>query len=194
MDRGKEFAKEVKAMLHDEYGCIRKLITTRNPQANAMIERAHQVIHNMIRSLEIQGAKDLDDYGWDGVLAAVRQAMRSTVHTTNRATPTQLVFGRDALLNVSFEANWQYLKDQKQKRILHNNKRENKTRLDHTYSVGDKVMIRLNPNRKHSTDTYKGPYDVTGVNDNGTVTLTQVTNGGAVSQTWNIRQLEPCMD
>ena len=80
MDRGKEFAKEVKAMLHDEYGCIRKLITTRNPQANAMIERAHQVIHNMIRSLEIRGAKDLDDYGWDGVLAAVRQAMpqRST--------------------------------------------------------------------------------------------------------------------
>ena len=110
------------------------------------------------------------------------------------ATPTQLVFGRDALLNVSFEADWQYLKDQKQKRILHNNKRENKTRLDHTYSVGDKVMIRLNPNRKHGTDTYKGPYDVTGVNDNGTVTLTQVTNGGAVSQTWNIRQLEPCMD
>ena len=53
MDRGKEFAKEVKAMLHDEYGCIRKLITTRNPQANAMIERAHQVIHNMIRSLKI---------------------------------------------------------------------------------------------------------------------------------------------
>ena len=120
--------------------------------------------------------------------------MRSTVHTTNRATPTQLVFGRDALLNVSFEADWQYLKDQKQKRILHNNKRENKTRLDHTYSVGDKVMIRLNPNRKHGTDTYKGPYDVTGVNDNGTVTLTQVTNGGAVSQTWNIRQIEPCMD
>ena len=194
MDRGKEFAKEVKAMLHDEYGCIRKLITTRNPQANAMIERAHQVIHNMIRSLEIRGAKDLDDYGWAGVLAAVRQAMRSTVHTTNRATPTQLVFGRDALLNVAFEADWQYLKDQKQKRILHNNKRENKTRLPHTYSVGDKVMIRLNPNRKHGEDTYKGPYDITAVNDNGTVTLTQVTNGGAVSQTWNIRQIEPCMD
>ena len=194
MDRGKEFAKEVKAMLHDEYGCIRKLITTRNPQANAMIERAHQVIHNMIRSLKIRGAKDLNDYGWDGVLAAVRQAMRSTVHTTNRATPTQLVFGRDALLNVSFEADWQYLKERKQQRILHNNKRENKTRLPHTYSIGDKVMIRLNPNRKHGEDTYKGPYDVTAVNDNGTVTLTQVTNGGAVSQTWNIRQIEPCMD
>ena len=62
IDRGKEFTKEVKAMLYDEYGCIHKLITTRNPQANAMIEQAHQVIHNMIRSLEIQGAEDLDDY------------------------------------------------------------------------------------------------------------------------------------
>jgi hypothetical protein len=32
-------------------------------------------------------------------------------------------------------------------------------------------MIRHEPNRKHGADTYKGPYLLTEVNDNGTVQL-----------------------
>ena len=99
MDRGKEFMAEVRDLLQ-EYGVCRKPITTRNPQANAMVERAHQTIHNMIRSQQIRGRQDLTDGKWDGILAAVAFAMRATVHTTNRATATQLVFGRDAMLNV----------------------------------------------------------------------------------------------
>ena len=196
MDRGKEFAREVRDTLIDEYGVIRKLITTRNPQANAIVERAHQVIHNMIRSMQLRDADDIDPtYGWTGILSAVRQAMRCTVHTTTRATPTQLVFGRDAILNVSFEANWQYIKDRKQKLILQNNARENATRIEHTYSIGDKVMVHRNPNRKHGSDKKRGPYTVTRVNDNGTLRLKEDTNnGGAVYQTWNIRNVNPCKD
>lgn len=193
MDRGKEFAAEVKDLLKDEYGITRKLITTRNPQANSIVERVHQVLHNMIRSLNIRDSRDLDSYGWEGVLAAVRQAMRSTVHTTLRATPTQLVFGRDALLNVSFEANWQYIKERKQKLIVQNNKRENAKRTDHQYTIGDQVMVRQDPNRKHGSDQFRGPYTVTRVNDNGTVKLSRATNGGAVYETWNIRNIDPCM-
>ena len=123
----------------------------------------------MVRSIGIRDSRDLGHYGWTGILAAVRQAMRSTVHTTLRATPTQLVFGRDALLNVSFEADWQYIKERKQKLILQNNKRENAKRIPHTYSVGDRVMVRKDPNRKHGSNQYKGPYTITRVNDNGTV-------------------------
>jgi transposase InsO family protein len=44
MDRGEEFAAEVHDELQNEYGVIRKLITTRNPQANSMVKRAHQTI------------------------------------------------------------------------------------------------------------------------------------------------------
>ena len=59
----------------------------------------------MIRSYQIDGKNALKHYGgWSGILSALGFAMRSTVHTTNRATATQLVFGRDAMLNVSFEA------------------------------------------------------------------------------------------
>ena len=115
MDRGKEFSAEVSKTIQDEYGIAKKLITTRNPQANAIIERIHQVVHNMIRTRGIKGLDGLDsDFGWDGVLAAAR----SLVQTTMQATPTQLVFGHDVLLNASFKADWQYIKEQKQKLIV----------------------------------------------------------------------------
>ena len=195
MDRGKEFAAEVREMIIKEYGCVRKLITTRNPQANAMVERVHQVIGNMINSLQLTDADSLGEYGWAGILAAVRQAVRSTVHTTTRATPTQLVFGRDALLNIGFVADWQYIKDRKQHRILQNNARENESRIVHQYNVGDRVMVRQKPNRKYGSDKQRGPYTVTRVNDNGTLRLSKATNnGGAVIQTWNVRNVSPCWD
>ena len=96
------------------------------------------------------------------------------------------------MLNVNFEANWQYIKERKQKLIRQNNKRENKTRIPHNYSVGDKVLVKQDPNRKYDGDRYRGPYTITNIYDNGTVRLTQGTNnGGVVSQTWNIRQLTP---
>ena len=117
----------------------------------------------------------------------------STVHTTLRATPTQLVFGRDAMLNVSFQADWEYIKERKQKMILQNNRRENLTRRDHTYKVGNKVMIKQDPNRKHGTPQNAGPYTVVKVNDNGTVQLRKVADdGGAVTTPWNIRNIFPC--
>ena len=68
---------------------------------------------------------DLDKhFGFSGILAAIRHAVNALVHTTTRATPSQLVFGRDKLLNVNFVADWQCIKDRKQRLILQNNKRE----------------------------------------------------------------------
>ena len=61
-------------------------------------------------------------------------------------------------------------------------------------TVGQQVDMRLDPNRKHGEDFFKGPHTVTKVNDNGTVKLTKATNNGAVSQTWNIRNIEPRKD
>ena len=60
----------------------------------------------MIRTFEVQDKDDLDeDDPWSGILSAVAFAVRATLHTTTRATPTQLAFGRDAMLNILFTAN-----------------------------------------------------------------------------------------
>ena len=193
MDRGKEFAAEVRDKINTEYGINKKLITTRNPQANAVVERVHKTVHQMLDSMDIKGKSDLDEhFGFTGILSAIRRAVSTVVHTTMRATPSQLVFGRDALLNVSFEADWQYIKARKQKLIVQNTIKENAKRVPHTYNVGDTVMIRLHTQRKHGSDKYTGPHTLTTVNDNGTVTLRKDANGGAVHETWNIRNLEPC--
>ena len=195
LDRGREFKAEFHTMLRDEYGITRKPITTRNPQANSMVERAHQTMHNMIRSQRIRSKHDLPNGSWTGILSAIGFAMRSTVHTTNQASPCQLVFGRDAMLNVNFEANWQCIKARKQKLIVQNNKRENAKRVPHTYNNGDRVIILQNPNRKHGSDLCQGPWTIAAVNDNGTARLTRNTPaGGVVTQTWNIRNVAPYRD
>lgn len=197
MDRGTEFMGLLKTMLREDYGVTRKVITTRNPQANAMVERAHKTLHEMVRTVQVKDKRDLPNVldQWAGVLSSVGFAMRSTVHTTNRATPAQLVFNRDAIHNVRFEADWQYIRQRKQRRILQNNKQENKNRVEHTYAVGDRVLVEQDMTRKHGQDRYQGPYRVAQVYQNGTVQLEYDTpRGGVLSQRWNVRKLFPYRD
>jgi len=131
--------------------------TSHNPQANSMFEHLHKTLHNMIRSAQIETRADLDPYlGWQGVLSACRRAINVTVHATSRATPTQLVFGRDAMLNTSFEADWQFVKERKQKLVIQNNKRENATQIPHTCNVGDIATVKAGTGCKHDKDPCSG--------------------------------------
>jgi len=94
MDKGREFALEVADLLKSECGAHRKIVTSRNPQANSMVERCHQTLANMIHTRQIGDKHDFDpEFGWSGMLAACGKAMNSTVHPTSRATLSQLVFG-----------------------------------------------------------------------------------------------------
>ena len=63
---------------------------------------------------------------------------------TLQATPGQLVFGRDMLLNLKFVADWEAIKLRKQRDVDKNNSRENSLRIHHEYQVGDKVLITSN--------------------------------------------------
>ena len=195
LDRGTEFMGEVARLLRVDYGITRKPITTRNPQANAMVERAHQTCGNCIRTARLHERTDTtmsEDDVLDGIVSAVGFAMRSTVHTTTKATPAQLVFQRDQILNTRFIADWQFIKDQKQRVIDQNNRRENAKRRPHEYKVNDMVKVKNDAPTKFGSDPYKGPFRITAVYDNGTVRLQQSTkNGGVVYQTWNVRNIAP---
>jgi hypothetical protein len=196
-DRGKEFLAEVDQFLKQDTLCKHKFITTRNPQANSIVERAHKTVHNMIASLGIRDVHDVEErtFQWQGLVSAVGWAMRSTVHTTLNATPAQLVFGRDAIHNIGFVADWQYMRERKQRMIIQNNKKENLTRKPHTYQPGDRVKVRLHQNRKFDPPYNPSPFTVVKHNANGTVELQQETQrGGVVTQTWNIRQIAPWKD
>ena len=120
-DKGKEFMGEFALMISNDYGITKHGATVRNPQANAIIERIHQTIGNIIRTFQMHSTSPDERNPWKGVLAATMFATRATYHTTLKATPMQLVFGRDAILNTTFEANWALIKEQKQKQIRRNN-------------------------------------------------------------------------
>ena len=181
-DRGSEFiGHEFRTMVKDEYGIKSKPITVRNPQANAIIERVHQVIANMIRTFELESTYMDKEDPWSGILAATAYAVRSTYHTTLQASPGQLVFGRDMIFNIKHVANWKLITYRKQKLINSNNERENKRRIAHEYNVGDKVLLVRHDANKYERP-YDGPYTIRQVYDNGTVKIKR----GTVIDTVNI--------
>ena len=99
----------------------------------------------------------------------------------------QLVFGRDAILNIAHTANWTIIKDRKQKQILKNNMRENAKRTDHQYKIGDLVLLKNDFTAKYAKKAYSGPFEITQVNNNGTVNLQK----GIVNDIFNIRSINP---
>ena len=177
-----EFSK----MIQDDYGVKKKPITKRNPQANAILERVHQTIGNMIRTFEVQDMELDESDPWSGILTAVAFAVRSTIHTTTKVTPMQLVFGRDAMLNIPFTANWKFIEGRKRKLMEHNNIRENSKRIPHTYVEGDLVLIKQPQNTKFGTNPYKGPHTVVSASG-ANVTV----NEGNITDVYNIRQVKP---
>jgi hypothetical protein len=80
----------------------------------------------------------------------------------------QLVFGRDAMLNINHVTDWEHIRQRKQKRINANNERENARRLEHAYKIGESILLKRKKNSKHELE-YEGPYPLTAINDNGTV-------------------------
>ena len=68
------------------------------------------------------------DEPWEGILAATMFSIRATFYTTMKASPMQLVFGRDAILNIKHVTKWENIMQQKQKLINANNKKVNKSR------------------------------------------------------------------
>ena len=186
-DRGSEFiGQDFQTMITEDYGLEKAPITVRNPQANAVVERIHQTISNLIRTFELEDHYLDEDDPWKGILAATAFAVRSTYHTTIQKTPGQLVFGRDMILNVRHLANWEYIRQRKQLMINKNNKKENETRIPHEYKVGDKVLLKRGTEFKYERP-YKSPYTILKVYDNGTVNLQM----GHYTDTYNIRNLTP---
>ena len=101
----------------------------------------------------------------------------------------QLVFGRDSILNIKHVANWEHIRQRKQWRINHNNKRENMRRNNHQYKVGDKILIKRKKNYKHELE-FMGQFPITKINDNGTVCFQKVI----INDATNIRRIKPFFD
>ncbi len=72
---------EFSTMVKHDYGIAVKAITTRNTQANVILERIHATIGNIIRTYQVLDTELDEEDPWSGILAAAMYATR--VNTTH---------------------------------------------------------------------------------------------------------------
>ena len=187
MDGGTEFLRKFEETL-DNHGCERKVTTPFNPQGNSVVERMHQVIGDALRTFELE-ERDLDeDDPFGPFLAATSWAIRSTYHTILEASPGQLAFGRDMLMGAKFNADWARIAQRKIDSMNKSNKRENASRIQHAYRVGDRVSLKKpGKHRRKMSSTHKGPYTVIAAHANGTARIQR----GAAREHTNTRRITP---
>jgi hypothetical protein len=102
-NNGSKFKLHFRALC-DSYDIKRKPTSVKNPQENAILERIHAVVMNMLRTAEINMANSLKPSDIDVFLSAAAWAIRATYRTVLKASPGPAIFGRDMLVNIPFIA------------------------------------------------------------------------------------------
>ena len=114
-DNGSEFKLHFQSLC-DSFGLKRKPTSVKNPQANAILERIHQTLANMMRTAELDMADSVSPNDIADFLNDAAWAVRSTYHTVLKASPGAAIFGRDMLFDVPFLADWKKIGDYRQRR------------------------------------------------------------------------------
>ncbi len=83
-----------------------KPTSVKNPQANAILERIHAVLGNMLRTSNLDMAKTVKASDIDVFLSDAAWVVCSTYHTVLKASPGAAIFGRDMLFDIPFIADW----------------------------------------------------------------------------------------
>ncbi len=91
-DNGSEF-KLLFQSLSDTYGIKRKLTSIKNPQANAILERIHGVLGNMLRTSKLDMAESVKASDINIFLSDAAWAVRSTYHTVLKVSAGAAIFG-----------------------------------------------------------------------------------------------------
>ena len=186
-DNGSEFKLHFRTLC-DTYGLKRKPTTIKNPQANAILERVHQVIMGILRTAELDMTETISEEDVSTFLDDASWAIRTTHHTVlKKASPQAALFGRDMLFDIPFVADWHKIGDYRQKHTDRNTNRENARRYDYDYVVGEKVLIRKDGILRNTESRYKGPWTIIQVHTSGTIRVQR----GTRSERMNIRRVTP---
>jgi hypothetical protein len=142
----------------------------------------------MLRTAELDMADSVAPSDVDAFLTNAAWAIRSTYHTVLKASPGAAIFGRDMLFDIPFLADWNKIGEYRQHQTDLNTKRENKTRVDFDYKVGDKVLVRKDGILRKTESRYQSdPWTITTVHTNGTIRVQH----GSKSERLNIRRVIP---
>lgn len=171
-------------------GIADKPTTSRNPQSNAVCERLHQTVANVLRTTIV----DSPPANLDQANAAIDFALSTTMHVTRCAvsralgiSPGALVFRRDMFLDLPIMVDLVKIQQRRQLMIDENLMRQNKKRRDFNYAVGQEILIKaVNPSKLEPRA--HGPYRIERVYTNGTIDVLRREN---VIERINIRRVIP---
>eukprot|EP00804_Cyclotella_cryptica_P022244 CCRYP_017936-RA/>CCRYP_017936-RA protein AED:0.42 eAED:0.44 QI:0/0/0/1/0/0/2/0/241 len=184
-DNGSKFKLHFEALC-ESYGIKHKPTCVKNPQANAILEQVHQVITAMIGTTELDMTNTVVASDIDAFLTNAAWVICSTYHTVLKASPGAAIFGRDMLFDVPFLADWNKIGEHRQHQTDPNTMRENCSRHDWDYKVGDQVLLRKDGILCKSESLYESdPWTITTIHMNGTIRV----QCGTKSERLNIRRV-----
>jgi Reverse transcriptase (RNA-dependent DNA polymerase)./Integrase core domain. len=190
-DNGGEFLGKPFQLLLQRHNIRNKTTTVKNPRANAICERMHLTIENMIRTSIHERPNEINQQHIsqiiDDALASCMFALRAATHQTLKTTPSIIAFGRDMIFNIPQNINIQDIRNKRQLQININNERENKKRTNYQYEVGQHILIKIDDPTKLQA-RFQGPYQILQINNNGTIIIRKNDN---TTQTINIRRIRP---
>eukprot|EP00957_Ditylum_brightwellii_P097807 7447771-Ditylum_brightwellii.AAC.1 len=79
------------------YGIEKLTTTVKNPRANLVVERVHLMLAEMFWATDFQGQHWRREV--DRILQSTAWAMQSTIITTTKYSPGQMIFGRDMIMH-----------------------------------------------------------------------------------------------
>jgi hypothetical protein len=168
------YDNRIEFKLHFEYLCEsydikRKSTTVKNPRANGILERVHQVLRQMLCTDELGMADSVTPNDIDVFLDNTAWAICSTYYTVLKVSPGAAIFGQDMLFDIPFVADWHKIGEQRQSLTDRGDQQENANQIDYNYKVGDKVLV-INKGilRKAESAYGKEPWTTTTVHTNGT--------------------------
>lgn len=185
---------------------INKLSTTAyHPESNGALERTHRTLIEYIRCFCNPQQTD-----WDTWLPFACFTFNTTIHTSTKFTPYEVLFGRKANIPGRLQAkptplyNYEdlvqemrykfqnchqqvreHLRKQKEKQKEYYDKERSRQRQ---FKVGDQVLLKIEQRNKLDS-LWKGPYEIQEVHDNSNVVLQEV--GKRKKQVVHSNRLKP---
>ncbi|CAJ1945362.1 unnamed protein product [Cylindrotheca closterium] len=143
--------------------------TSKNATANAIFERMHLTVANILRTRYNNAAPNFQVAVEEikRALAACNHAMRCAVSTAlMNNTPGETEFHRDMLLNIPVIVNLLCMQQKRQYKINENLRRQNAKQKEFDYRIGGEVLIK-NTDGKKLDPKYRGLYSITNFYTNG---------------------------
>jgi hypothetical protein len=191
-DNGGEFTGLAFQQLLEQCAIRSRPTSSRNPQSNAICERMHQTVGNILRTIlhgEEVTATTANDIVDNALSTAIHVLRSSASRSLNLHSPGEIAFHRNMFLNIPIIADLEGLHSKRAALVQKNLEFANRRRIRYDYRQGQRVLVKHIKDKLG--DRTEGPFPILQIHTNGTVTIQRKPG---IAERINIRRLIPIKD